>query len=424
MQLSHASDDYVANFVEDSERIIYANSLTAVKDRLQRGEELPSFEAAGPRDHIYFNPSDVRAAIVTCGGLCPGLNDVIQGIVQALYFLYGVKDVLGIRYGYKGLVERSQLVPIQLTPEVVEYLHTRGGTLLGSSRGPQSVSEQVDFLVKRGINVLFAIGGDGTQRGALDLVKEIEQRGLNISIIGIPKTIDNDVMYTDRSFGFETAYSVAREVILSAHAEAQGAYNGIAIVKLMGRHSGMLAATATSASGEVNFTLIPEVPFDLDPPGGFLSALEKRVLKRHHAVVVVAEGAGQNMIDNDEHKQETDASGNVKLADIGVFLHHRVIQHFKQREIEANARYIDPSYMVRSLPTIPSDRMFCLRLAHNAVHAAMSGRTGALVGHWNSAFTHLPIEAAVSKRKVLDPESDLWLSVLQETGQPNRMINS
>ncbi len=423
LKLSHIDGDYVANFVEDNDRILSDNSLKAVNQCLQAGKELPSFEAAGPRDRLFFNPASVTAAIVTCGGLCPGLNDVIRGVVLSLNHHYGVKEVYGIRYGYKGLVERSMIQPIHLTPKLVEDIPSRGGTFLGSSRGPQEPSEMVDFMVKNGINMLFTIGGDGTQRGALAISEEVKKRGLEISVIGIPKTIDNDVMYIEKSFGFETAFSKGAEVLDCAHVEATGAENGIAIVKLMGRQSGFLAATAALASGEVNFILIPEVPFDLDPPYGFLPALEQRILKRKHALVVIAEGAGQRLIEQKSDKTK-DASGNIKLKDVGVFLKENVADYFTKREIPVSIKYIDPSYIVRSLPATPADSMYCLQLAHNAVHAAMSGRTGMLVGYWHSSFTHIPIEAAVSKRKMLDTEGDLWLSVLQMCGQPNRMFNN
>jgi 6-phosphofructokinase 1 len=423
LHLSKVMGDFAPNFVEDSERIIYNRQLSIVKKAIDNNLEILTFEAAGPRERIFFNPPDIKAAIVTCGGLCPGLNDVISGLVRGLTNQYGVKNILGIRYGYRGMVERSMLEPIELTPISVEHITNQGGTILGSSRGPQSIEEMVDFLAKRGITILFTIGGDGTQRGALALSREIQKRQLAISVIGIPKTIDNDVMYMEKSFGFETAYSVATKVLETAHAEARGAYNGIAVVKLMGRQSGFIAATASVASGEANFTLVPEIPFDLDPPGGFLAALEKRLLQRHHALVVVAEGAGQELLANEADSNQTDASGNTKLGDIGVFICDKIKKHFTTRGIEISLKYIDPSYYIRSVPTTPSDRMFCLRLAQNAIHAAMAGRTGMVVGYWNSEFTHVPIEAAVSQRKTVDPEEDLWLSVLETTGQPDRMIN-
>ncbi|MBD3266888.1 ATP-dependent 6-phosphofructokinase, partial [bacterium] len=264
MHLSHEMGDFAPNFVGDDERIIYAHRLSTIKETMDRGLEPYSFEAAGPRNRIYFNPKESRAAIVTCGGLCPGINDVIRGLVYGLKHHYGVNTIYGIRYGYKGLVEESELEPIQLTTEKVEYIINQGGTYLGSSRGPQSVEAMIDFMQRRGINMLFTIGGDGTQRGALELAKEAGRRNLDIAIVGIPKTIDNDVRFVEKSFGFESAYSTATQVLQTAHAEAIGAFNGIAIVKLMGRHSGCIAANASVASGEANFTLVPEIPFDLD----------------------------------------------------------------------------------------------------------------------------------------------------------------
>ena len=423
LELSHIDGDYVANFVGDDERILLDNTLQNFNQCVKESQPPLSFEAAGPRDRIFFNPSNVKAAIVTCGGLCPGLNDVIRGIVLSLNYHYGVHEAYGIQYGYKGLVERSMLPPIHLTPQMVENIPSRGGTLLGSSRGPQAPSEMVDFMAKNGFNLLFTIGGDGTQRGSLAIRDEVKKRGLDIAVIGVPKTIDNDVYFVEKSFGFETAFSKGADVLMCAHAEATGAENCIAIVKLMGRQSGFLAATAALASGETNFVLIPEVPFDLDPPDGFLPALEQRILRRKHALVVVAEGAGQNLMEKQVEGKRKDASGNVKLKDIGIFLKEEVQKYFAKREISVSIKYIDPSYIVRSLPATPADSMYCLQLAHNAVHAAMSGRTGMLVGYWHSSFTHVPIEAAVSKRKMLDSEGDLWLSVLQTSDQPRRMFN-
>lgn len=423
LRLSTVDGDYVANFVDDEHRILYHNRAASVRGYFERGEDPPSFEVAGPRRILFFEPAKTKAAIVTCGGLCPGLNDVIRGLVLSLYYDYGARDILGIRYGYGGMVPGTPHPPVMLTPELSADIHTRGGTFLGASRGPQDVGEMVDFLQDRGVNLLFAIGGDGTQRGALALAGEIEKRGLSIAVVGVPKTIDNDISYVERSFGFDTACDCASGILLNAHAEAEGAENGIVIVKLMGRHSGFLAATASVSSGEVNFTLIPEVPFHMEPPNGFLAHLEKRVERRRHALVVVAEGAGQDLMRDEAERLGADPSGNPRLADIGTFLAERVKEHFKERSIGVNVKYIDPSYIVRSLPAISSDRMYCLRLAQNAVHAAMSGRTGMVVGYWNSAFTHVPIEMAVSKRKVVDPEGPLWLAVQVSNGQTRAMLN-
>ncbi len=422
LDLSTEHGDMIADYAEDNERVLLHTSLRSWREYTKKGVEPPSMEIAGPRQKVYFDPKSTCAAIVTCGGLCPGLNDVIQGLVMALYYHYGVRRIHGIRYGYYGLVDYYGEVPLALTPHEVATIDTMGGSILGTSRGSQNVVDMVDFLGRRGINILFTVGGDGTQRGALAIAEEVKRRSLDIAVIGVPKTIDNDLSYIERTFGFETAFSVATEVLHGAHMEAYGALNGICIVKLMGRHSGFLATMATIASGEVNFLLVPEVPFHLEGENGFLVSLERRILKRKHALVVVAEGAGQDILADQVEKLGKDASGNIRLADIGVYLKERVNEYFQQKDIPVVTRYIDPSYYVRSLPAVPTDKVFCQQLARNAVHAAMSGRTGMLVGLWNDKFTHLPIEAAVSKSKVVDTDGPLWLAAIESTGQPLRMI--
>jgi len=422
LKLSTEHGDMIADYAEDNERVLLHTSLRAWREYTEKGIEPPSMEVAGPREKIYFDPKSTCAAIVTCGGLCPGLNDVIKGLVMALYYHYGVRRILGIRYGYYGLVDYHGEVPLALTPEEVATIDTMGGSILGNSRGNQNVVDMVDFLVRRGINILFTVGGDGTQRGALAITEEVKRRSLDIAVIGVPKTIDNDLAYVQRTFGFETAFSVATEVLAGAHTEAIGALNGVCIVKLMGRHSGFLATMATIASGEVNFLLVPEVPFRLEGENGFLSCLERRILKRKHALIAVAEGAGQDLLADEVEKLGKDASGNIRLADIGEYLHQHVTDYFKRRDIPAVVRFIDPSYYVRSLPAVPTDKVFCQQLARNAVHAAMAGRTGVLVGLWNDKFTHVPIEAAVSKSKVVDTDGPLWLAAMESTGQETKMI--
>jgi 6-phosphofructokinase 1 len=265
------------------------------------------------------------------------------------------------------------------------------------------------------VGLLFAVGGDGTLRGAHAISEEITKRGLKIAIIGIPKTIDNDISYVDTSFGFETAVSESRTAIYSAHTEAVGARNGIGLVKLMGRESGFIAAFASLANNDVNFCLPPEVRFTLD---AFLDALERRLGLRGHAVIVVGEGAGQDLMGA---TGERDASGNIRFNDIGLFLKDKINAHFKEKGLEITLKYIDPSYTIRSLPTNPRDSAFCLLLGHNAVHAAMSGRTDMLVGFWNNHYTHVPIPLAVSKRKQIDPNGRFWSNVLSCTGQPREM---
>ena len=376
------------------------------------------FEQSGPLEKIYFNPSEVTAGIVTCGGLCPGLNDVIRAIVMELHYRYKVPRILGFQYGYEGMVKKFGHKPIELTPEKIAHINRDGGSFLSSSRGSQNIEEMVDFLCLYGIKMLFCIGGDGTLRGALAIKEEIRKRGEKIAVVGIPKTIDNDIHMIQKTFGFSTAFSKALDAIGSAHAEAKGAPNGIGLVKLMGRHSGFIAVNAALASKDVNYVLIPEQDFDLEGEGAFLPILKERISKRGHAVILVAEGAGQKFVE----MKETDASGNKKLGDIGTFLRDAITKYFKKENVRINLKYIDPSYIIRSVPANPEDSVFCGFLAQNAVHAAMAGKTGMVVGIWNNIFTNMPIKVAVSERKVLYPEkSSLWRATLASTGQPNSM---
>jgi 6-phosphofructokinase 1 len=398
-------------FYTDDERILVDHSLAT----LQKGGELPCFEVAGPRKKIFFNPDETVCAVVTCGGLCPGLNDVIRSIVIQGHHRYGVARILGIPFGFEGLVPEYGHHIANLTPGYVSNIHRFGGTALGSSRGPQSPKVMVDRLVELGVNVLFVIGGDGTQRGGLAIETEAASRGFPLSVVGVPKTIDNDMIWMDRSFGYETAYSAAVDAIRAAHTEARSARNGIGLVKLMGRHSGFIACSAAIASGEANFVMIPEVDFKLEGDKGFLEVLRQRVTHRGHAVVVVAEGAGQDML---EKSGATDASGNTRLQDIGVFLKDEVTDYFKRCKTDLTLKYIDPSYMIRSIPACPQDRIYCMRLGQAAVHAAMAGKTGLIVARWHSTYVHVPIDLATSARRSVDPAGDLWLSVLEATGQP------
>ena len=379
--------------------------------------DLPAFELAGPRNRTFFRPSELRAGIVTCGGLCPGINNVVRGIVLELTHAYGVQEIYGFRYGFEGLVARYGHPPIPLRSEMVATIHHQGGTVLGSSRGSQPVGEMVDTLQRMGIGALFVIGGDGTLRAATKIVAEAERRGLSIAVIGIPKTIDNDIHFIDQSFGFETAFDAAVEVIRSAHVEANGARNGIGLVKLMGRHSGFIACYAALASTDANFVLIPEVALRLDGENGFLRHLEERLRQRSHAVIVAAEGAGQDLCE-DLSTTATDASGNVRLKDIGLVLRDRISEHFKQRGIEITLKYIDPSYQIRSVPASPSDSVYCWNMARNAVHAAMAGNTEMLIGRWHGRFVHVPLPLVTRFRKQVDVNADLWMSVLEATGQP------
>ncbi|MCF0216438.1 MAG: ATP-dependent 6-phosphofructokinase [Fibrobacteraceae bacterium] len=403
-------------FVSDSDRVSLSTDVKQIHEFYQKGQEIPSLEAAGPREIIFHDPAWTRAGIVTCGGLCPGLNNVIKSLVQVLWFDYGVHNIFGIPYGYRGLNPVYRHAPIILNPDVVDAIQDDGGTILGSSRGNQDPAVMVDTLMRLNINVLFCIGGDGTLRGAHAIAEEVKKRKQPISIIGIPKTIDNDLNLIDRTFGFETAVLSATDVITSAHNEANGAFNGLGLVKLMGRDSGFIAAYAALATTVVNICLVPEVPFELEGENGLFRALESRYASgKTHAVLAVAEGAGQHLFKDQEERR--DASGNILKNDIGEFLTQKIKEHFHKVGKEINIKYFDPSYMVRSIPAKGTDAIFCYQLAENAVHAAMAGKTDMVVGSMNNAFSHVPIEYAVSQRRKIDPQGGFWHAVLGATRQ-------
>ncbi len=373
------------------------------------------FEVAGPREKLFFDPKKTRAGVVTCGGLCPGLNNVIRSLVLQLHHGYGVREILGFTNGYQGLDPWRGSEPIPLTPEFVEDIHKEGGTVLNTSRGPVDVSVAVDNLIRRKVDILFVVGGDGTQRGGAEIYKEAKSRGHALAVVGIPKTIDNDVAFVTRTFGYVTAVDEAAKAIACAHTEAHSVLNGISLVKIMGRHAGFIAAGATVASQDVNFTLVPEVPFVLEGEDGFLEALKQRILKRAHAVILVAEGAGQHLLGGGE--EQRDASGNVKLKDIGLFMRDRIESYFKAQNIPFALRYFDPSYMIRSVPACAEDAVLCDFYARNAVHAAMAGKTGLVIGQHHGVFTHVPIDLLTRQKKQLDLNSPAWLGVLASTGQ-------
>ncbi len=420
--LSQAYGDSIADYVEDGHTVLLHHDRAEIQARLRDGKNLPAFEKAGPRSKVYFDPSKCRAAIVTCGGLCPGINNVIRELVRTLCLAYRVPPVFGIRYGYEGFIASFAHEPVMLDPDIVDEIHEKGGSVLASSRGEQPTVEIVDCLERMNISMLFTIGGDGTLRAAHEIFDEVTRRGLKIAVIGIPKTIDNDISYVQKTFGLETAFSIAGQAIRSAHIEAKGVPRGLGLVKIMGRLSGFVAANAALALNEVNFVLIPEVPFDLDGPSGLYEALERRFQRKDHAVIAVAEGAGQAHLRPDPTKK--DASGNQVLGDVGVFLRDALTDHFREPgHNPVSLKYIDPSYMVRAAPANAHDAIYCIQLAQNAAHAAMAGKTGILVGSWNDFFTHVPLKVATSSRKTLSPEDPLWLNVLFATGQPPLMIN-
>lgn len=405
------------HFTDEKEGVLLHSDTHLLEDHLKKHDAIPRFERAGARKKIFFNPADTACGIVTCGGLCPGLNDVIRSIVLTLTFRYKVKKILGFYYGYSGITSKPRFPAVTLTPDRVKRIHEMGGTILGSSRGHQDPADMVQTLIKNKIRILFVIGGDGTLKGAHAIANEAKKRKAALSVIGIPKTIDNDIMWVTRSFGFQTAVDEARRAIAAAHIEAHGAWNGIGLVKVMGRHSGFIAAHSTLANYDVNYCLVPEIPFSLEGSNGFLKVLEDRLRKRHHAVVVVAEGAGQDLI-KQEGETEKDSSGNIKLKDVGLFLKEKIIDYFQKRKLLIHLRYIDPSYTIRSLPANGLDSLFCSALGQNAVHAGMAGKTNMAIGLWNNRMTHAPFKVMTAGRNKLDPRGEAWQRVLEATGQP------
>jgi 6-phosphofructokinase 1 len=405
-------------FITNGSRAVMADEVELLKTAMSKLHgALPSFEMAGPHSKIYHDPAWSRAAILTAGGLCPGLNHVIKGLVEILAFDYGIRLIYGIRYGYSGLIPRFAHAPIMLNPDVVDTIHEVGGTILGSSRGEQDTREMVDTLTRMNINLLFCIGGDGTLRAARDIADECRKRRLAVSVVGIPKTIDNDLNFVGRSFGFETAVAETSPILSSAHTEAKGTNHGIGLVKLMGRDSGFIAAYATVANPIVNYCLIPEMDFEIDGPGGLLAALDGRFNSgKDHAVIVVAEGAGQRLISGAAELR--DASGNLLKKDIGEFLKLAIDAHFKRTGRDVSIKYFDPSYSIRSVPAKGTDAIRCYLLARNAVHAAMAGRTNCVISNISgNAYTLVPTQLVCTERQQVDLNSDLWKAVLDATGQ-------
>jgi len=410
-------------YVSKTDRVVIDVDHSKLSALVKQKKEIPSFEKAGPRKRIHFDPKTLNCAIVTCGGLCPGLNDVIRAIVLELRHGYGVEKIMGARHGLQGFIPKYGRDFMELTPKSVDGIQNKGGSILGSSRGAQNIDEIVDTLERKNIQALFMIGGDGSLKAADKIGEASEKRGLNTAVVGIPKTIDNDINMTSRSFGFDTAVEISTQAVKAAHNEATGYPNGIGLVKLMGRDSGFIAATAAIAQQDVNFVLIPEVDFDIQGPHGLLSALSKRLESRGHAVIVAAEGAGQNLFKTETNR--FDESGNPRKNDIGLFLKEAISDHFAKKKIAATVKYIDPSYIIRSLPANANDSAFCGLLGRDAAHAAMSGKTRLIIGSWNDRFVHIPIQMAIKEKKQVAPMGKLWLSAMESTGQgalKNRII--
>lgn len=401
-------------FISDNDHVFVYADCHQFHHCQQALGQVPAFQMAGPREKLFFNPLEMTCGIVTCGGLCPGLNDVIRSIVLALHWQYGVKKVLGFGYGYEGMSSNARRDPRELRPEDMGQIQHRGGTILGTSRGPQDIDDMIEQLRRHEVNALFVLGGDGTFSGAHALSQRLRERDIPIAVIGVPKTIDNDIFCCERTFGYYTAVEEARHALAGAHEEATAAWNGVGLVKLMGRDSGFIAVGATLANSDVNFCLIPEVPFELTGEQGLLARLERRLERRKHALIVVAEGAGQTLA-GQTGPAATDRSGNRRYQDIGLFLKEQITAHFQSRGEPLTLKYIDPSYTIRSCPANAQDSALCILFGQHAVHAAMAGKTDMFVGYWNHRFTHVPLSVAAGRRKQIDPDSEVWQTVLALT---------
>eukprot|EP00616_Rhizochromulina_sp_CCMP1243_P000546 CAMPEP_0118974076 /NCGR_PEP_ID=MMETSP1173-20130426/11058_1 /TAXON_ID=1034831 /ORGANISM="Rhizochromulina marina cf, Strain CCMP1243" /LENGTH=545 /DNA_ID=CAMNT_0006923779 /DNA_START=50 /DNA_END=1687 /DNA_ORIENTATION=+ len=386
------------------------------------------FHCAGPRVESFFQADSSKAAIVTCGGICPGLNTVVRELVLCLWHQYGVRDIWGIPQGYQGFYSGKPWLP--LDPAAVDQIHTLGGTVLGTSRGGHDTEKIVDALEEKGVNLVFIIGGDGTLRGAQKVADECTRRKLPIAVAGVPKTVDNDIPIIDKSFGFETAVAEAQLAITAAHVEASSFPNGIGIVQLMGRNSGFIALHSTLGSRDVDCVLIPEIDFELEGEGGLLSFLEDKLLAEGHVLLVVAEGSGQAAVQreaNDLTVGATDASGNVLLSDVGSWLKHKIADHFKDhpnpRLSPVSLKYIDPTYMVRSVKANAADNVYCTELAHSAVHGSFAGYSGFMVGPINSHYALIPLRLIADRTNVVSVNDRVWAEVLSSTGQPDFAAN-
>ncbi|KAI5062924.1 hypothetical protein GOP47_0021471 [Adiantum capillus-veneris] len=375
------------------------------------------FRRAGPSEKVYFKPEEVHACIVTCGGLCPGLNTVIREIVCGLWNQFGVENIIGMEGGYRGFYARNT---IQLDPKIVNDIHKRGGTILGTSRGGHHTAKIVNSIQDRGINQVYIVGGEGTQKGASFIYEEIRRRDLKVCIAGIPKTIDNDIDIIDRSFGFDTAVEEAQRAINAAHVEAESIQNGVGLVKLMGRYSGHIAMYATLASRDVDCCLIPEVPFYLEGEGGLYEYIERRLHENKHVVIVVAEGAGQDlMIQNGAALPKCDASGNKQLLDVGLWLAQKLKDHFSDRKEGIYLKYIDPTYMIRAIPSNASDNIYCTLLAQSAINGAMAGYSGFTVGPVNGRHAYIPTSRITENPKRISIADRMWARLLSSTNQPD-----
>ena len=361
------------------------------------------FVRAGPRKEIAWDPIHTKVAIVTCGGLCPGLNTVIRELYITLHHKYGVKFVYGVKNGYKGFYSDNL---VRLDDDIIRDIHHKGGSILGTSRGGTDVKKIVDSIAHRGISHLYAIGGNGTQKGLFEINKEIKKRGLCVSVVGIPKTIDNDLCIIDKSFGFDTSVQEAQRAIQAAKVEIEAFNNAVGIVKVMGRNSGFIAMYSSLASKDVDCCLIPEIPFDIEYDHGVLHYIKECLHKKDKILIVVSEGAGQHYINDPVNKN---------LNDFGIWLCEVVRSNVPNVCI----KYIDPTYTIRAITPNASDSIYCTILAQSAVHGAFCGYTNFIVGPVNGKHAYIPLQMAIHETNTVSEDDRMWFRLISANGQPS-----
>jgi 6-phosphofructokinase 1 len=334
----------------------------------------------------------VKLAVLTGGGDCPGLNAVIRAVVRRGERHYH-DEIVGSRDGWRGLIDRD-LEP--LTVEDLRGTLPRGGTVLGTSRAnPFQIDGGVDRVMatveSEGIDAVIAIGGEGT----LSCTLEFHRRGL--PVVGVPKTIDNDIGVTERTFGFDTAVTIATEAIDRLHTTAES-HNRIMVVEVMGRHVGHIATWAGIAGGATR-TLIPEEPFDIDEVCAALS--RRHQTNRYASIVVVAEGAKPVPGTMEIPEETRDEYGHIRLGGIG----NRVAEQIEKRTgIETRVSVL--GHVQRGGSPTPLDRVLSTRYGFAATDAVHDGAFGSMVALQADQIVTVALEDAVRELKGVDPA--LW----------------
>lgn len=400
------------NFLNPDELVMGHIILNDSKAGSRRQEIANGCVRANACEKIWWDPADVRAAIVTCGGLCPGLNSIIREVTMCLWHQYGVRHITGIQFGYNGLSNPELYAPKHLGPKAVREIHMKGGSVLKAGRGGLEAERICDNLEKMGVNMLFVVGGDGTQAAGNLLYEEARRRNLQLSIVGVPKSIDNDILFFDKTFGFDTAVSAACNVIRNGWVEATSCEKGVGIVKLMGRDAGFVCMDAALSSTIVDLCLIPEVSVKMED---IMDHIDETLQRKNFMVIAVAEGAGQEHVATGK----VDATGHTIYGDIGTHLRDSVNKHLKPSG--GRCFYIDPSYIIRSVPIDPNDHVYCSRLARDAVHSAMRGYTGVVVGPIHNVICMIPMQLIASGKRHVPTKSSNWQACVQVCNMPKAL---